>query len=33
MENISFNQNKQEDFGFVREEAITISNNLVNKNR
>ncbi len=33
MENISFNQNKQEDFGVVREEAITISNNLVNKNR
>ena len=33
MENIEFNQNKQEDIGIIREEAIAISNNLVNKNR
>lgn len=33
MENINFNQNKQEDVSAIREEAIAISNNLVNKNR
>ncbi len=33
MENINFNQNKNEDLVTLREEAITISNNLVNKNR
>lgn len=33
MENINFNQNKQEDVSVLREEAITISNNLINKNR
>lgn len=33
MENINFNQNKQEDMSNLREQAITISNNLVNKNR
>lgn len=33
MENINFDQNRQEDISVVREEAITISNNLVNKNR
>ncbi len=33
MENINFNQNKQEDVSVLREEAITISSNLVNKNR
>ncbi len=33
MENIDFNQNRQEDINNLREEAITISNNLVNKNK
>ena len=33
MENISFNQNKHEDISVLREQAITISNNLINKNR
>lgn len=31
MENISINQNQQEDLNALREEAINISNNLVNK--
>lgn len=33
MENINFNQNQQEDIRVVREQAITISNNLVIKNK
>jgi hypothetical protein len=33
MENINFNQNKQEDINTIREEATIISNNLINKNR
>ena len=33
MENINFNENKQEDISAIREESITISNNLVSKNR
>ncbi len=31
MENINFNQNKQEDVSVLREEAMTISNSLINK--
>ncbi len=33
MEHINLNQNRQESIGSLREKAIAISNNLVNKNR
>lgn len=33
MENINFNQNKQEDIVAIREEAVAISNILLNKKR